>query len=127
MSSLPRVLAAALLLGAPLPAVAGDAARGERVFQYCYSCHSVQPGETNLQGPNLAGILGRPIAAQEGFDYSPAMQAFAAREEVWSQELLDRFIAAPEEVVPRTSMDWRGLDDASERADLIAYLRAASP
>ena len=60
----------------------GDPARGEKVFQYCYSCHSVQPGETNLQGPNLLGIVGRRIASQEGFTYSPALRAFA-QQDLW--------------------------------------------
>lgn len=121
---LARGVAFAALLLQPLAGVAGDAARGERVFQYCYACHSVDPGETNLQGPNLAGIVGRPIAAQDGYEYSPAMRAFAAREKVWSEELLDRYIAAPDAVVPRTTMEFHGLEEASERAGLIAYLRS---
>jgi len=120
----PAHLACAVLFGMTLPVHAGDAARGERMFQYCYSCHSIVPGETNLQGPNLAGIVGRSIAAQDGFDYSPAMRRFAARERVWSQELLDRFTAEPEAVVPKTSMQFQGIDDGADRADLIAYLRS---
>jgi cytochrome c len=106
-------------------AQAGDARRGERVFQYCYSCHSVVPGETGLQGPSLVGIVGRPVAAQQDFEYSPAMRAFAAHEPVWTEELLDRFVAAPAGIVPQTSMEFRGVDDAIERADLLAYLGAA--
>ncbi len=118
------LLASAAVLDLGSGAVAGDPARGERIFQYCYSCHSVQPGETNLQGPHLAGIIGRPIAAQDGFDYSPAMRSFTARESTWSEELLDRFAAEPEAVVPKTSMQFHGIDDPAERADLIAYLRS---
>jgi len=101
----------------------GDPARGEKVFQYCYSCHSVQPGETNLQGPNLQGIVGRRIASQEGFTYSPALRAFAQQEERWSKELLDRYLAAPYKVIPKTSMAFPGVEASDERADLIAYLR----
>ena len=117
-------LALALFTNAAM-AQAGDARRGERVFQYCYSCHSVVPGETGLQGPNLVGIVGRPVAAQQDFEYSPAMRAFAAREPVWTEELLDRFVAAPARIVPQTSMEFPGVDDAIERADLLAYLGAA--
>jgi cytochrome c len=102
----------------------GDPVRGEKVFQYCYSCHSVEPGEEGLQGPNLRGVIGRRIAAQEGFAYSPALRAFAEREGRWSEALLDRYIAAPDDVVPETSMEFRGLDEAGQRADLIAYLRS---
>jgi cytochrome c len=122
---------AVLLLGmavsvlAIAPACAeGDPARGERVFQYCYACHSVEPGETNLSGPNLRGILGRPIAAQAGFDYSPALRALAARHRAWSAALLDRYVAAPEETAPNTTMAFRGIDDPREREDLLAYLLA---
>jgi cytochrome c len=104
---------------------AEDAAeRGEKLFQYCFACHSVQPDETSLQGPNLRGIVGRPIAAQEGFTYSPAMRALAEREGHWSEALLDRYLAAPYEMVPKTSMAFPGLDEADARSDLIAYLRS---
>jgi cytochrome c len=102
----------------------GDPVRGERVLQYCYSCHSVQPGETNLQGPNLHGIVGRRIASQQGFSYSPALRAFAQEEERWSEALLDRYLAAPYKVVPKTSMAFSGVEAQDERADLIAYLRS---
>jgi len=101
----------------------GDPVSGERVFQYCYSCHSVQPGETNLQGPNLHGIVGRRIASQEGFSYSPALRALARQEERWSEALLDRYLAAPYTAVPKTSMAFPGVKAQDERADLIAFLR----
>jgi cytochrome c len=120
----PPLLAGLFVIAATATwAEGGDPARGERVFQYCYSCHSVQPGETGLQGPNLHGIVGRRIAAEADFAYSPAMRAFAGREELWSEALLDRFLAAPSDLVPKTSMEFRGVDDETERADLLAYLR----
>jgi cytochrome c len=102
----------------------GDPVRGEKLFQYCYSCHSVQPDETNLEGPNLRGIVGREIASQKGYAYSPALRAFARHEERWSEALLDRFIAAPYRLVPKTRMAFPGMDAQDERADLIAYLRS---
>ena len=113
-----------LLAASPAHAAEGDPSRGERVFQYCFACHAVQQGEANLQGPNLRGIVGARIAAREGFDYSPAMRAFAQREARWSEALLDRYLAAPYEVVPNTSMSFPGLREADERSDVIAYLRS---
>jgi cytochrome c len=121
------IAAAALLLGTTVigaRADGGDPVRGEKVFQYCYSCHSVQPNETSLQGPNLYGIVGRRIASQEGFTYSPALRAFAQQEERWSETLLDRYLAAPYKLVPKTSMAFPGVEVQDERADLIAYLRS---
>ena len=83
----------------------GDAARGERVFQRCFSCHSVAPNETaELQGPSLFGILGRPAAAVAGFDYSDAMEEKAAAGLVWTPDALDSYIADPDAVVPGTPM-----------------------
>ena len=117
--------ALAVVLALPATVHAGDPARGERVFQYCYACHSVDPNEkAMLQGPSLAGIVGKPIAAQAGFEYSPAMRAFAREHGTWSESLLDRYVADPEKAVPKTTMAFRGVEEADERADLLAFLKA---
>jgi cytochrome c len=102
----------------------GDAARGARVFQRCYSCHSVDPNETSkLQGPSLYRVVGRLAASAAGFEYSDAMKAMGAAGVVWTADTLDRFIADPEAFAPGTPMViLPPLRDAQERADLIAYL-----
>ncbi len=105
---------------ASLPAE--EARRGERAFQKCYACHSVEAGERGLSGPNLRGIIGRRIAAERGFDYSPALRTLARRHPRWTPSLLDRYFADPEAVVPRTSMAFHGMPDRRERAALIAWL-----
>lgn len=97
---------------------------GKRAFQKCYSCHSLEPGEGNLTGPTLHGVVGRPIAAVPGFDYSQSMRRLASREQRWTPELLDRLVADPEAVAPGTSMAFHGITDPGERAALIAYLEA---
>ena len=75
---LARPIAGTLILlfpAAALGAEAGDAARGERAFQRCYSCHSVDPNEAaKLQGPSLYRIMGRQAAAIPDFAYSDAMR-----------------------------------------------------
>lgn len=65
------------------------------------------------------------MAAQEGFDYSQAMRRFAERQGAWTGELLERSVAAPEQLVPGTEMSAMPILDAAERADLIAYLQAS--
>lgn len=102
----------------------GDARRGERAYQKCYACHAIEPGKNDLSGPSLHNIVGGRVAARP-FDYSPALRALARRQRRWDERLLDRFIADPEKVAPRTSMTFTGMRDPSERADLIAYLRRA--
>ena len=97
--------------------------RGERVFQRCYSCHSVDPNETaKLQGPSLFQIIGRPAAVVAGFEYSAAMRERAAAGLTWDAAILDRYIADPEVVIPGTRMSVPPLRDDQDRADLIAYL-----
>jgi cytochrome c len=120
---------ALLLLGSTAVAVQaraaeGNAERGERAFQRCFACHSVDPDEkAKLQGPSLYRVVGRPAAAVAGFEYSPALKAKAAAGLVWTEETLDHYIADPEAAVPGTQMSIPGLPEAEERADLIAYLR----
>ncbi|MHB1207005.1 MAG: c-type cytochrome [Rhodospirillaceae bacterium] len=113
------------MAAAPAAAARGDAAKGERVFQYCFSCHSVDPAETELQGPNLSGIVGRPAAALPKFPYSDAMKARARAGLVWREAELDAYVADPPKFIPGNKMNYFGVKDAQERADLIAYLRAA--
>ena len=50
-----------------------DPARGERVFQRCFACHSVVAGEDALPGPNLRGVIGRRAGTRPGFRFSPAL------------------------------------------------------
>lgn len=107
---------------------AGDAVRGERQFQRCFACHSVDPDETaKLQGPSLYRVVGRAVGAVAGFDYSDAMAARRAAGLVWDAATLDRYMADPEAVVPGTRMSVPPLRDAADRADLIAYLMRAAP
>jgi cytochrome c len=107
----------------PARATAGDPVRGERVFQYCFSCHSVDPDETaKLQGPTLYRVVGRPVGSVPGFEYSEPMKAQAAKGLVWTTEILDRYVTDPDTVVPGTRMSIPGIKDGQDRADLIAYL-----
>jgi cytochrome c len=106
---------------APVPKAATVPA-GERAFQKCYSCHATEAGKNDLAGPSLHGILGRPVAAVPGVDYSPALRRFAAQHPVWTRALLERFAADPEGLVPGTSMAFHGLPDPAERKALLDYL-----
>ena len=71
---------------------AADPARGERTAQVCAACHSFGAGEPNRVGPNLHGVVGRPIAAHAGFAYSPALAGAGGR---WTYEALDHFLTSP--------------------------------
>jgi cytochrome c len=114
----------ALLLAAPPAHAEGDPARGERVFQRCYSCHSVDPAERNLQGPNLAGVIGRRAGTLDQFEYSDAMVAAGRGGLVWTEAKLDLYVTDPQAMVPGTAMGPVPLNTPADRADLIAYLKS---
>jgi cytochrome c len=108
---------------APAADTAGDPQRGEVAFQKCYACHSVQPDETGLEGPNLFGVVGRTVASGPDFAYSNGLKALPARGyNTWTKAALDAFLTSPEDFAPGTSMTFVGMRSAVERADVIAYL-----
>jgi cytochrome c len=125
-----RAIGVAALVGAaacaaPAPPPAPDAAAlelGERVYRGCYACHALEPGRNTPAGPTLHAIVARPIAAEQGFDYSPALRQLARQQHRWTPVLLDRFLADPAAVAPGNEMGFPGLDDPAERRALILWL-----
>jgi cytochrome c len=107
---------------AALAAPAANPGAGERAFQKCYSCHSIDPAEKGAEGPLLQGVVGRKVASLPGYPYSAAMKAYAADGKVWTRSRLDGFISDPPGVVPHTAMNFFGIEDAGERAALVAWL-----
>lgn len=118
------VLAALVL--APGAAAAQDAAAGQRVFNQCRACHTVEQGARNGVGPNLHGIFGRKAGAIDGFRYSAGMKAKAEGGLVWDEASLRAYIADPKAVVPGGSMSYVGLRNEQQVNDLIAYLKEAT-
>ncbi len=118
------LLAAACAQAAEPVADSSMLAEGKRAYQKCYSCHSLEGPDPSTQGPSLKGVIGREVAAEAGFPYSPAMRGYGAKERRWSREALDAFIADPQAVVPGNEMGFFGIADAQERRTLIAYLAA---
>jgi len=116
------LLAAAACAEAAAPGDPATLAAGERAYQKCYSCHSLEGPDPSTQGPSLRGIVGRAVASEEGFAYSPAMRAYAARQPRWTREALDAFVADPQAVAPGNEMGFFGVADAVERRALVAYL-----
>jgi cytochrome c2 len=100
-------------------ACAQDTGDGRRVFQTnCSICHTVQPGR-NLVGPTLFGVVNRHSGRVPGFHYSTANLQSGL---TWDPATLDRYLTAPQHVVPGTFMTFPGLPDSAKRSDLIAYL-----
>ncbi|WP_375165986.1 c-type cytochrome [Chelativorans sp.] len=111
-----------------LPLLASaDPSAGETVFKRCQACHTPEQGGPNKVGPNLWGVVNRPVASHEGFSYSGAMKEFAQGGQVtWTYEHLDHFLLDPKGLVPGTAMAFAGLKNVQDRANVIAYLRSLS-
>jgi cytochrome c len=116
------VLAAAGAMAAP-GAPPGDPARGEKIYQRCIGCHSLDRDRT---GPHHAGVFGRQVGGVGGFAYSQALRKAGAAGMVWDEKTLDAFLNDPRKFLPGTRMGYGGVKNDQERADLIAYLKAQS-
>jgi len=99
--------------------MSGDPARGAQLFKRCRACHSVVKGRNKI-GPSLYGVVGRKAGSLPSYRYSPALKSAGW---VWTQEMLDRWIAGPKAVLPGTKMIFPGLPKAQDRADVIAFLK----
>lgn len=95
-----------------------DASAGERLWRQCQACHKLEAGANGV-GPYLHGVVGRDKHAADGYAYSDALMA---SEGAWTPENLSAFIENPKDYAPGTKMAYRGLDDAEDRANLIAYM-----
>jgi cytochrome c len=111
-----------LVAGSSAARADGDPARGEKKFEECATCHTVERGVNNV-GPSLNGLLGRKAGEVVDFRYSPAMKKSGL---TWTPQTLDAFIADPQKEVPGNRMPFAGMPDAGDRADLIAYLQKAT-
>ena len=105
------------------PTATSDIRNGRELAKLCRECHAMKAGGREKFGPNLHGVFGRAAGSVAGYPYSNAM---AAADWVWSAETLDPFIADPQGRLPGTQMPLPGLPEASDRADLIAYLMRAT-
>jgi cytochrome c len=113
-------LAAFAFVEAAPAADAPDA--GERAFQRCYACHSVEADETDTPGPNLRKVIGRRAGTLKGYDFSLAMVAAGKKGLVWTPETIDALIADSERFLPGTTMSMPPLSDARLRREVIDYL-----
>jgi cytochrome c len=99
------------------PGHAQDAEHGKAVFKACAACHATD--HANRVGPGLEEVVGRKAGTVPGFRYSNAMKNSGI---VWDANTLDTYLESPQKTVPGNRMPYAGLKDATDRADLVAYL-----
>ncbi len=109
-----------------LPALAdGDAEAGRSVFNKCRACHEAER-EINKVGPHLVYIVGAKVASLESFQgkYSDAMVAAGASGLIWTEANLSAYLKEPKAFIPNNRMNFIGLKDDTDIANLIAWLKA---
>ena len=106
-------------------AQSGNATRGQRVFNLqCRACHTLEKGGAHLPtGPNLHGVFGRKAGTVEGYEFSDAMKA---SDIIWDDTAMAEYNRDPKAKVPGTKMMFNGVKQASQLADLVAYLKQAT-
>lgn len=118
-AALPGVVAAlALLCGGA--ASAADAERGGALYEArCGACHSL---DAHRVGPMHRSVFGRRAGSAPGYDYSPALKE---ADMTWDAASLDAWLKNPEGLVPGQRMGY-SVPDATDRDDLVAFLRRAT-
>ena len=97
--------------------------KGEKLYKKCGACHNYEKGGKSKIGPNLWNIINRLKASSEGFAYSKALTEFGGK---WNYEELNNFLYKPKEYIKGTKMNFAGLKNVQDRADLILFLRQQS-
>ncbi len=107
----------------PASAANGDAGRGQRVFNACAACHSLEPNR-NMTGPSLAQLWNRKAGGLPSFErYSAVLKSSGI---IWDDKTLDQWITDPQHLIPGNEMIFQGLKNPQPRADLLAFLKGAT-
>lgn len=131
---LPMIAAALLVLAAP--AFAADAAKGEKEFNKCKSCHEVVAADGTVivrggkTGPNLYGVIGR-TAGTTDFKYGESLVAAGAAGLVWDEANLVTYTANPKKFLVEVTGDSGAKSKMSFKLakgveDIAAYLVSVS-
>lgn len=89
------------LLALGMPAFAdGDAAKGEKEFKKCKSCHEISSADETIvkggaTGPNLYGVIGRQAGTVEGFKYGASIVEAGEGGLVWDEDNLEEYVKDP--------------------------------
>ena len=100
-----------------------NAEKGAKIAGKCKACHTFEKEGPNRTGPNQWGIVGSHFGHADGFSYSSALLAQKAEGKVWNEENLHAFLENPKEYIPGTKMQFNGVRNPADRADLIAWLK----
>ena len=97
--------------------------QGEKLYKKCGTCHNYKKNSSSKIGPNLWDIINRPKGNVEGYAYSNSLLEFGGK---WTYEELAKFLYKPKNYINGTKMNFAGLKNVNDRANLIFWLRQNS-
>jgi|GEM_PF-62705 len=98
-----------------------DVGQGQQTTQQsCAMCHSLAKGGPTIVGPDLYGVVDRPIASVPGYEYSSALKDKHGN---WTYDALNDWLTDPAAYAHGTKMTFAGIHSEKQRAGVVAYLR----
>jgi cytochrome c len=104
-----------------------DLEAGASQFRKCMACHAVGEDATNRVGPVLNDVFGRRAGTYSGYRYSKVMVAAGKAGLIWTHETLAQHLASPRDFVVGNKMNFVGIKDETDLANVLAYLQTYSP
>ena len=99
----------------------GDAKNGAKIFKAkCATCHTINQGGPNKQGPNLFNVIDRQSGQVSGFKYTDANKK---SEIIWSEQNMLDYLINPKKFIKGTNMAFPGFKKEKDRLDVVAYLK----
>lgn len=90
--------------------------RGRVAYGQCAGCHE----SGGALGPELRDIFEQPVAGDDSYPYSSALQELDAH---WTSGNLDAFLQDPQGFAPGTTMVFEGVADPETRSAIIEFLK----
>lgn len=103
----------------PTPEMRTLVARGQQLAESCAACHYLDQ-RANFVGPQLVGLVGRPVGDSSKYEYSSALKKIGG---TWTPERLSEFLSNPQAFAPGTKMAVKGWSQEDVRA-IVAYLQS---
>lgn len=103
---------------------AATASDGEKVFNKCKACHSMEAGKHKV-GPSLAGVVGRKAGTADGYNRYKGLKDV---DWTWTEDELMAYLEDPSKYTKakngqRSAMGFK-LKKEDERKAVIEYLKA---
>ena len=100
--------------------MSGDPIQGAKLFKSkCSTCHTINEGGPNKQGPNLFGVIGRQSGQVQGFKYTDANKNSGI---IWDNKNMFDYLTNPKKFIKGTNMAFPGFKKEKDKLDIIAYL-----